>query len=596
MRRENSAFNMKFKSEPGIPFLHNNDYYGCSEQENFACYVVADGFKSGDSKLPDSSARIAVEAVIAAFNHKPSISRNALNRYIQAAHNTLKNDPAKRKLRASITIAVTDYRCLRYAYAGNSRFNLYRNGSLIEESRDHSLSWEMMEDRQIPKDRVALHDERNNLKIYLGQTKSFLPAVSKKIKLKETDIFSLFTRGIWENADTNDIQVALQAAENDPEAAVDNVERLILDKAPKDGIIENYTLCVVFVDKIYVDPNEGKRLKLIIIVTVIAVILIAIVIVLVWWWRGSRADMRSRMETAYLSGIEYIQGDNFIRAKEELDTAYGLAADLRDKKSQSDIDSHRKLAEAVIYADGLLQAEDFESALSAYRAAENQSRYADNLASGYIEDKLAKATGYVNVHDYINLGDALTDSGDFANAEEKYLQARSTATRFYYAAGKQAATDALNGLYQKMQEEIEARKAAADESAKSEVAAAEFIVEGDNAMRDGDTVGAKLFYQLAREKYAEMGNETIVSSIDEKLALVDAKNVQNEGQAQYAEDYVQAGDDMAGQEEYVDAKRFYLLAREIYANLADTDKLAEVQAKIDIVDVYLLDSNNGGSE
>ena len=583
MRRENSTFNLKFLSQPGVQLLHNNDYYGCSELEEFACYVVADGLLSGNDKREDPSARMAVEAVIDAFNASPSMGSRAISKYLEAAHNALRQNKGKKRCRASITVVITDYQKLRYGYAGNCRFHLYRHGKLIEESKDNSLSWEMMEEGQLPKDKIALHEERNNLDTYCGTMRTFRSTVSRKIKLRNADIFSLFTRGVWESADTNDMLSAVQVAENKPEEAADYLERLILDKTPITGIVENYTVCFVFIDKVYLDPKRGKRIKMIIIISLIVIVVVAVAVILFLWWRGRREEMRSNMQLAYHNGIEYIQGNNFVRAKGELETAYDLAEKLRDKKHKSDINNYKLLVDAVIYADDLMEAGNYETAIDAYGAASNQSRYADNLAAGYIDSKREKATGYLNVHEYIFLGDSMADIGDWNGAEDKYLSARVLASRMYYTDGKKEANDALTALYGLKEAEVQEQQA----QAQAEVAAAEYIIEGDNALREGDLVAAVLFYQLARDQYEELGKESIVAAIDRKLALVDVKVLQNEYQAEYAADYIQAGDEMADQGEYVDAKRFYLLAREIYANLGDTVKLDEVQAKIDLVDLYL---------
>ncbi|MCL2837433.1 MAG: hypothetical protein FWE00_11990, partial [Defluviitaleaceae bacterium] len=255
MRKENSTFNLNFLSEPGAQVLHNNDYYGCSELDKFACYVIADGMLSGNDKHEDLSARLAVEAVITAFNANPSIKRRHVAKYLEAAHKALRDNKGKIRRRASVTVVVTNYQKLRYGYAGNCRFNLYRSGKLIEESKDHSLSWMLMEEGQLPKDKIAYHAERNNLEMYCGTMRYFSPTVSKKIKLKDADIFSLFTRGVWENAHTNDMLVAIQSGENDPAEATRHLERLILDAVPVNGNTENYTVCFVFVDKVFIDPE-----------------------------------------------------------------------------------------------------------------------------------------------------------------------------------------------------------------------------------------------------------------------------------------------------------------------------------------------------
>jgi len=417
--------------------------------------------------------------------------------------------------------------------------------------------------------------------------KSFSPTVSRKIKLRNSDIFSLFTRGIWENADTSDIQKAIQAGENDPKATSDELERLLLDASPLSENIENYTVCFVFVDKVYLDPEAAKRRKRIIIISVIAILVIAIIVVVIILYNNWRERTRNEMQIAYHNGIKYIHGTNFIRAGEELDTAYELAQKLRDNKYKSDINNYKMLVDAIIYADGLFEAKNYEQAMDAYGAATNQSRYADNLAISYIEAQRERAFGFMDVHDYIYLGDTLADIKDWDNAESKYLTARRLASRLQYMEGRKEATDALDAMYQRMQQELEEQLALAQELARTEIGAAEFIIDGDKALLDGDLVAATLFYQMAREKYSEMGNDSVVAFIDRKMELIDVKVTQNEHQLGYAADYVIAGDEMAALGEYIDAKRFYLLAREIYANLGQDQLLSEVQAKIELVDLYL---------
>jgi len=219
MRKENSAFNSNFLSERGTYALHNNDYYGFYELEEFARYVIADGLLPGDNKHLDFSAVKAVEAVISAFIENPSIRSKALKRYLERANEELKNDKSKRVSRASVMVVVTDYKSLRYAHAGNCKFNLYRSGRLVTESKDHSLSRELADDKKIQKDKVARHEERNNLTMYCGIKKSFMPYVSSKMKLRDADVFSVFTKGIWENANTNDMLASVQSAENVPKEA-----------------------------------------------------------------------------------------------------------------------------------------------------------------------------------------------------------------------------------------------------------------------------------------------------------------------------------------------------------------------------------------
>jgi len=587
MRKENSSFKLNFLSQPGVRLLHNNDYFGCSELEGFACYVVADGLTSGNDKREDSSARLAVEAVISAFNVNPSIGRGAIARYLKAAHKALLDNKDKARCRASVSVVVTDYSKLRYGYAGNCRFNLYRGGRLIEESSDNSLSWEMSEKGLIQKDKVAHHEERNNLTNYCGVMKSFRPSVSKKIKLRNADIFSLFTRGIWESARTDDILASIQSAENDPEEASRYLERLILDKTPPDGSVDNYTVCFVFVDKIYIDAERGKRRKKIIIISVIAVLLVAIIVVVIILYSNWRERMRDDMQLSYHNGIQYIQAGNFIRAKEELQTAYGLAERLSEKKHKNDINNYILFADAVVYADELFEGQSYDQAVDAYGAAANQSRYADNLSMEYITTQREKAANYLNVHEYIYLGDSLVGIRDWDNAEEKYLAARNLASRIYYSEGRRMANDSLDALYQLKQEDIDEQREAAGGAAQGEVAAAEFVIQGDNALRDGDFTAASLYYKLAVDRYTELGNKDVADSLRQRLALVQQRLAESESRLDSAIIYVKVGDELTDIGQYIDAKRVYLLARDIFASLGDEERLRDVQTKIELVDLYL---------
>lgn len=163
-------------------------------------------------------------------------------------------------MKASIAIVVTDYAKIRYAHAGNTRFALFRSGHQIRHSEDHSLTQQLARKNEIPKDKIAKHEERQNLTRYLGQEGRLNPAVSRKIKLKDGDILALFTRGFWEHCDPMDMSAAFQQAGKDPKAATELAERLLLDLHPEQ--IDNYTLAAIFVDKVYKDPNKGKKLKL----------------------------------------------------------------------------------------------------------------------------------------------------------------------------------------------------------------------------------------------------------------------------------------------------------------------------------------------
>ena len=188
MRKQNSDFEARFISEEGSR-LKNRDYFGYVELDEFACYVIADGI----TEVTDvESARLAIETVILSFQENPSLSKWAVKRLLKRANRALLGKESDRRLKASITVVVTDYQKMRYGYVGNTRLRMYRGGAVYRQTRDMSLAQEMVEQEKIAKDELMQHEERNNLYAYLGQ-KNFKPVVSKKIKLAETDMIALYT-------------------------------------------------------------------------------------------------------------------------------------------------------------------------------------------------------------------------------------------------------------------------------------------------------------------------------------------------------------------------------------------------------------------
>lgn len=200
MRKYNSSIKTAFLSEAGSR-LNNNDYFGFVELDRYACYVIADG-------IPDmrdaGSAEAAISAVVDAFQKEPGISRGKLKGYLRSANRELLQGKSYEKQKAAVTVIVSDYVKFRYGQAGNTRLRLYREGRCILASSDMSLSQDMADGGQITQDRVARHEERNNLYAYLGQD-HFRPFLSKKKKLCSGDIITLYTRGIWENVDEGEL-------------------------------------------------------------------------------------------------------------------------------------------------------------------------------------------------------------------------------------------------------------------------------------------------------------------------------------------------------------------------------------------------------
>lgn len=273
MRKENSAIRTKFVSEAGSQLV-NADYFAFVELDNYACYCIADGIDNDRTK---ESAKLAVTTVIDEFYQKPGMGKGLMKHYLEKAHHTLLKESGTFRLEASILVVVTDYKKVRYANAGNARMYHWRNGKIINQSKDQSLSQNMAEQGDISMDKITEHEERHNLYCYAGQRGRFSPSVSKKVKMSDGDIISLMTCGVWENTGIAELLDCIEDAQA-PEDVCASMEEIILSQRLRN--IQNYTFATIYVDKVYLNPNRQRNRKLVKkIVIPIAIILFMLLIV-----------------------------------------------------------------------------------------------------------------------------------------------------------------------------------------------------------------------------------------------------------------------------------------------------------------------------
>lgn len=590
MRKQNSTFKTAFLSEAGSE-LENNDYFAFVELAQYACYVIADGLND----LSDAeSARLATQSILLEFQEHPSIKKRALLSYLEAANKALAAADSREKLKASVTVVVTDYAKSRYGYAGNTRLRLYRDGNVKVQTKDMSLGTDLVKEGNLPEDALARHEQRNNLYSYLGQGRGFRPFISKKMKLVNGDIITLYTRGIWENLDSGELDDVFSEAKDDPQESLNNVEDLLLSRQPEK--LENYTFTAIFVDKVFMDPNRKRRIKKIIIISAAALVAVALIGLVIWLLYQNRQKQVEEMERRYSNTIEYIQDDNYVRAEEECGEALKMAEKLHRKKQIQEMSDYQKLIEAVNAADEAYSGGQYEAAQSAYVTAKERSRYADRIADGYIDGQLSRITDYLSVFDYIQLGDTLAAQGDYERAEEKYLQAKSLATRTYFEDGRKEAMDAMEAMYSSRDKAEEADTQEAKEKASNETGAAQLASNGDKAFAEGDYEGAKAYYAMALEKYQQLGDTAHAELVQTKIDSSGQKSEENKQKKQQAESYVSAGREQELAGDKLEAKKQYLFAKNIYKELKMDDKVTEVDGLIEVLDTAIEQEEKKKSE
>lgn len=407
----------------------NKDSFAFRELDQFACYVFTYGLNDQQDAL---SAGSVIETVIRAFQEHPSINKKIIPSYLESAKHTLEEVEGalakvestlaeakeRHNLEASVTVVVSDYKKIRYAYVGNTGLKIYRNGTMTEQTEADPLHF----------------------------VNKFTSFVSKEIKLVNGDILTLCTLGSRKNLDNRGQDaVCMEGKRSAPDGERAPLEKLLFSQRLKD--LENDTFAVIIADRL--DLASGKRQwtgRQLIISAMMAVFLTVLCLSLGFMYCG-RVNNTKALEKNYKDMIEYIKDDNYRRAEQKCLEALNLAEKLKDKKRIEEIKDSLMLIEAVNKADEYYKIEKYREARSGYLTAKKRWRRTDSVANEYINEQLSKITNYFLVLDYIEQGDELKIAGDYAEAEEIYLQAKDLATDLYFQSARWEAINALEEMY-----------------------------------------------------------------------------------------------------------------------------------------------------
>jgi len=355
MRKENSAIRTKFISEAGTQLI-NADYFAFVELDNYACYCIADGIDNDKEK---ESAKLAVSTVIDQFLQKPGMGKGIMKGYLEKVHQTLLRESGTLRLEASVLVVITDYKKVRYANAGNVRLYHWRNGRVINQSKDMSLSQNMAERGDIALDKIEEHEERHNLYCYAGQRGKFKPYVSPKTKMVDGDIISLMTCGVWENTGVAELLDAIEDSKA-PDEVCAIMEELILSQRLRN--IPNYTFTCIYIDKVYLNPNRSQHQKiikrvLIPIIILLITLLIAFIVSLVSM-HNKISSMWNNIELAVqdmAAGIDGEGNNNYEKAKD-------IYEDFDSKRELS----NKRVIQAKYYLNLLNYREDYLNGATCY--------------------------------------------------------------------------------------------------------------------------------------------------------------------------------------------------------------------------------------
>jgi PPM family protein phosphatase len=229
---------------------NNQDAYNYALLTQKGCWVVADGL--GGHQAGEVASKLAVENIIDSFKRHQEISSEAINKYLVSAQNTIVNQqkkiPALSGMRTTIVLLAADSQSAIWGYAGDTRLYHFRNGRIIYQTTDHSVSQALANAGDIRPEEIRFHADRNRLLRAMGEEDHFRPVImGEKKPLQHGDAFLMCTDGFWELILEDEMEQDLVYSA-DPTSWLNKMENRILAKALRhtDKQHDNYTAVAVF--------------------------------------------------------------------------------------------------------------------------------------------------------------------------------------------------------------------------------------------------------------------------------------------------------------------------------------------------------------
>ena len=463
MRKDEAKFITEFLSEAGTK-AENSDFFGYVLLDNYAIWVVADGFdEENGAKV---AAKIAVESVIEYFMLRPRFNYEVIKEMMNYANLKVKEKQEETQkyslMHTSLLIIISNYNSILYGNIGNTRFYHIRGGYIVSQSSDDTIAQLLVEEKALNTSDMRFHRQRNDLLQAIGDFGKIKPNIIKEpIELLEKDIFCMTTVGFWENIDDYDMENDLSRFE-DKKQWLNSLEKRILVSLREN--IENYTIAGVEIQAVAsrepMEKDKAKIIKKIALGVLIAVVIILFIVI----WNVKRRNNILQAATQYekLADEEVIK-KNFNNSIDNLKLEIGEYEKLKPK------------SRGVI---GFLT------------NAENKRMEADKKIKE-ISKKIDETEKLKRAFSDINEGNEMFNSGNYDEANVKYQQAKYNLNENSYKRDELNTEEILTTLDSRINSTVKLKEAKSLETA------------GDSAVAQGSYNLAKVSYKNASDMYLE---------------------------------------------------------------------------------------------
>lgn len=230
---------------------YNEDACGHWHSKRHLCCVLADG--AGGHGGGDIASRLAVQELIGRFSLQPSERASELETLLRTTNDVLISERVpgtpRQDMHSTVVCLVIDFMQHRahWAHSGDSRMYWFRNGRVLDRTRDHSLVQGLVDNGVLTADQVRTHPKRSELRSALGIAPEVLEvsAGEGRHEVQPGDVFLLCTDGLWEYLDDAVLERSLGAASN-PGAWIGELATQVRQAASHKASHDNFSALTVW--------------------------------------------------------------------------------------------------------------------------------------------------------------------------------------------------------------------------------------------------------------------------------------------------------------------------------------------------------------
>ena len=244
------ALEVALLSEPGGRST-NEDACGHWHSDRRLCCVLADG--AGGHGGGDVASQLVVRHLLSAFAAGSVDTEGSLAVQVRDANRALHAgralDVRCRSMHTTLVCLVVDFVGHRaeWAHAGDSRLYWFRDGRLIERTRDHSLVQSLVDAGMLDEEALRTHPRRSELRSALGVAEHELEVADSGAarRIEAGDAFLLCSDGVWEHLADALLAELLQSAAS-PDAWLRAIEAAVACATRDRRNHDNFTAIAVW--------------------------------------------------------------------------------------------------------------------------------------------------------------------------------------------------------------------------------------------------------------------------------------------------------------------------------------------------------------